>query len=224
MLRWNQGQKKVERTLVALDVTADVAERAIDGGYDLILSHHPVIFSGLKSVTEENFVAKKTIDLLAHGVSVMSFHTRLDAVDGGVNDTLAAILGLTDVEKFGGEMGRVGSLAHELELSEFAALVKEKLFADKVSFSGDGRRVRRVAVLGGSGGDLLGDAIATGADTYLTGSIGYHDLTDAADMGINLVEAGHFFTENPICDVLAAMLRDMGIETDVCNSNRIKTI
>ena len=221
------GSKKVEKALVCLDVTADAVDFAISGGYDVIISHHPMIFSGLKSVTEDNFISKKVIKLLSADVSVMSFHTRLDAADGGVNDTLAAIFELSDVEKFGKdgeELGRVGYLPREMTLEDFARLVKEKLSADCVSFADCGKKVSRVALLGGAGEDFIGDARRAGADTYLTGTLGYHDLTDAPDKDINLVVAGHFFTENPICDMLAKTLRDMGVDADVYFSNRIKTI
>ena len=221
------GHKKVSRALVCLDVTADAVEKAIDGGYDVIISHHPFIFSGLKYITEEDFIARKALALIKRNIAVMSFHTRLDAVDGGVNDTLAALFGLSDVERFGKEgeeIGRVGHLPEEMELSDFAALVKEKLSADVVTFAGRGRKVRRVALLGGGGDDFVGEAIRAGADTYLTGTLSYHDLADADDNVINLVEAGHFFTEHPICEMLAKTLRDMGIDAVVYNSNRIKTI
>lgn len=221
------GHKKIDRALVCLDVTGDVVEKAIEENYDVIISHHPFIFSGLKCVTEGDFIARKALKLIKRGISVMSFHTRLDAVDGGVNDTLASLFGLTDVEKFGKEgeeIGRVGYLPEEMELSDFAALVKQKLSADVVTFAGRGRKVSRVAVLGGGGDDFVGDAIRAGADTYLTGTLSYHDLADADDNIINLIEAGHFFTEHPVCEMFAKTLRDMGIDTDVYNSNRIRTI
>lgn len=221
------GHKKVERALVCLDVTADAVSKAIDGGYDVIISHHPFIFSGLKCITEEDFIARKALALIKRNIAVMSFHTRLDAVEGGVNDTLAALFGLTDTQKFGKEgeeIGRIGSLPSKMTLDEFAALVKEKLSADVVTYAGSGKKVSRVAVLGGGGDDFVGEAIRAGADTYLTGTLSYHDLADADDNIINLVEAGHFFTEHPVCEMLAHTLRDMGIDADVYNSNRIKTI
>jgi dinuclear metal center YbgI/SA1388 family protein len=223
------GDREVKRALVVLDVTGEAVERAIRGGYDLIVSHHPMIFGGLKSVTDGDAVAKKVIDLVKNGVSVMSFHTRLDAVEGGVNDTLSALLGLVDVEIFGnaGEtIGRVGTLAQETSLADFATEVKSALGAPFVLVSDAGRPVRRVAILGGEGGDDVEAARASGTDTYVSGRLGYHKMTDAPDGDINLIEAGHFYTEQPVCHVLAKMISeaDGKIQTEIFVSNRIKAI
>ncbi len=219
----------VRRVLVALDVTAEIAERAVAEGYDLILSHHPLVFRPLKAVEPSNHVAKKVIRLLTSGISVMSFHTRLDAVCGGVNDTLAAALGLENVVPFGeGDecLGRVGELAKPMMLDEFAALVKRATGAPMVTVSDAGLLVHRVALLGGSGSDEVPAAALAGADTYLSGEIAHHYLTDTPELGINLVAAGHFYTENPVCQTLEAMLReiDPALTVTVADSNRIRVI
>lgn len=220
------GEREVRRALVTLDVTADAVRRAVDGGFDLIVSHHPLIFGGLKSVTDEDVTAKKVIELISNGISVMSFHTRLDAVEGGVNDTLASVIGLSDVEIFGnGEetLGRVGELSRKMELREFAESVKSSLGAPFVLVSDAGLPVRRVAILGGEGGDDIEAAVASGADTYVSGRLGYHKMTDAPDGKINLIEAGHFYTEDPVCTALAEMIRkaDGSIYCEKYLSNRI---
>lgn len=214
-----EEDRRVRRVLVTLDVTDAAVEQAIAGGYDVILSHHPMIFKGLKALNEENYIAAKALKLIRAGVAVMSFHTRLDAVSGGVNDMLATLLGLSEVVPFGqnGEaIGRIGVLPEETDLMHFAAQVKAILNAPAVFYADAGRAVRKVAVLGGSGGDDIGAARLAGADTYLSGSLGYHDMTDAPEAGMNLVEAGHFYTENPICHVLCELVRgaDETIECD----------
>lgn len=221
--------RAVSRVLVALDITERVIDQAIEGGYDVIVSHHPMIFSPLKSVHPDHAVAKKVIRLIRAGVSAMSFHTRLDAVEGGVNDTLASALGLCDVEAFGNhgeEIGRVGNLPRRMTLAEFGALVKEATDAEQVLISDAGKPVSRVAVLGGSGsGDVMA-ALCAGADTYLSGELKHNWLTDAPDLGINLVAAGHFHTENPICRVLCEMIReaDPALTVDAVNSNPVQII
>ena len=220
---------EVKRVLIALDVTAEIAERAVAEGYDLILSHHPLVFRPLKAIEPSNHVAKKVIRLLASGVTVMSFHTRLDAVCGGVNDTLAAALGLSDVVPFGeGDecLGRVGELAKAMTLEEFAALVKQATGAPSVTVSDAGLPVHRVALLGGSGSDDVPLAELTGADTYLTGELAHHHLTDSPERGINLVAAGHFYTENPVCQTMQSMLLeiDPALTVTVADSNRIRVI
>ena len=221
------GDRIVRRVLVALDVTGEVADAAIKGEYDVIVSHHPFIFKGLKSINEENYVAEKAVKLIKNGISVFSFHTRLDALGGGVNDCLCALLELENVSAFGeGGIGRVGELPSPTSAEELALTVKELLGAKGVLLSDCGKICRRVAVLGGEGGDDLGAAIAAGADTYISGRLGYHTMTDAPDMGINLIEAGHFYTENPVCTALVEMIReaDAAIDCDVYHSNKIKLI
>ncbi len=219
--------KEVKKALVCLDVTSDAINEAILGGYDIIVSHHPLIFKSLKSLNESDFIPKKAMELIKANISVMSFHTRLDAVSGGVNDTLATLLGLKNVRNFGlsgEEIGRIGELDAECTLSGFARTVKETLGAQSVACADAGKKVKTVAVLGGAGGDFVSSAIAAGADTYVSGELGHHNMTDAPDMGINLIEASHFYTEDPVCEVLMKMLSELSIEADKFNSNRIFTV
>jgi dinuclear metal center YbgI/SA1388 family protein len=154
-------EREVRRVLAVLDITEEAVDEAIRGGYDLILSHHPLVFRGVKSLTARDGVGRKLLKLVQYGISAMSFHTRLDALTGGVNDLLAASLGLTEVTPFGAEqIGRVGNLREETSPEEFARLVKKTLHAPTVLLSSAGKRVSRVAVLGGSGRDDLFAAIA----------------------------------------------------------------
>ena len=221
------SHREVRRVLVTLDVTAEAVAHAIEGGYDVIVSHHPMIFKGLRAIHDENYIADKAMTLIRAGVSVMSFHTRLDAVSGGVNDTLAALLGLCDVQAFGEEgIGRIGTLPEGEKLTDFAARVKATLGAPAV-LVGDGKKeVRRVAVLGGAGGDDTALALAAGADTYVSGTLGYHDLTDAPENGMNLVAAGHYYTEAPVCEVLRTWIgeADPTVTCDIYRSANVAVI
>ena len=220
---------EAKKVLVALDITAEVVEQAVEGGYDLIVSHHPLVFRPLKALDPSIPVAKKVIRLLCAGISAMSFHTRLDAVQGGVNDTLAEVLGVENAVPFGNDgeaIGRIGELKEETSLEDFARLVKMVTGALAVTVADAGKRVRRVAVLGGSGSDDVIAAEKAGADTYLTGDLGHHHLTDCPERGMNLLAAGHFYTENPVCQALKAILLeiDPALTVDVTDSNRVKTI
>lgn len=223
------GEKEVKRVLIALDITAAVVEEAIAGGYDVILSHHPLIFHPLKALNPCDPVAKKAIRLLLSGVTAMSFHTRLDAVVGGVNDTLAGALGLSDVVPFGEngeEIGRVGILEKEMTLDAFAARVKAITGAPCVQVADAGLPVRRVALLGGGGASDADAAKASGADTYLTGELKHNQLTDAPENGMNLIAAGHFYTENLICNRLREMIleADPAVEITITNSNAVRFV
>lgn len=221
------GNREVRRVLVTLDVTEEAVARAKAGGFDVILSHHPLLFKGLKAVNGEQYLGKKTVDLLLGGISVLSFHTRLDAVTGGVNDTLCRLLGIGNPEPFGEEgFGRIGSLSSPMSAEAFARLVKERLNAPAVFFGDAKKPVCRVAVLGGSGGDDIGAARQAGADTYLSGTLGYHDMTDAPEAGMNLLEAGHFFTEQPVTATLEEWLLEIDptLSVEQFYSNTIKTV
>jgi dinuclear metal center YbgI/SA1388 family protein len=220
------GAREVKKALVCLDVTAAAVKKAIDGGFDVIISHHPFIFKGLKSVTENDFIPQKTIELIRAGISVMSFHTRLDAVSGGVNDTLASMLGLENTEPFGEGIGRIGELDDATDGVSFAKKVKEVLGAPAVFLADSKKAIKRVAVLGGSGDDFISEAIMLGADAYVSGELGHHPMTDAPDMKITLVEAGHFYTEQPVCEALCDMIKkiDSSVTCEIYNSNRTVAI
>lgn len=222
-----QPAKEVKKVLITLDVTAKAVRAAIDSGYDVIVSHHPMIFKGLKSINGENYVAEKVIDLIKNGISVFSFHTRLDAACGGVNDCLASLLALENVQALGEcDIGRIGMLPSDMSARELAQKVKGLLGAEGVWLSDAGLTCRKVAVLGGSGGDDIDAAIALGADTYISGEFKYHSMTDAPEMKINLIEAGHFYTENPVCQAIADMIAeiDKTVECELYYSNRVRLI
>ena len=163
---------EVNKVLITLDVTEEIVDYAISRKFDLIISHHPLIFKPLTRLIEENHVARKVIKLLANNVAVFSFHTRLDRVAGGVNDILAKAIGLSDVEPFGDGLGRIGNLPEEMILDDFAETVKEQLGADSVRFADAYNPVKRVALVGGDGKGYVSAAIEAGADTYLSGRIG----------------------------------------------------
>ena len=221
-----EPNREVRRVLICLDATAEMVEKAIDGNFDVILTHHPLVFHKLPALEPSDNVAKKLIDLCRAGIAVMSFHTRLDALDGGVNDMLALLLGLKDTAPFGeGNIGRVGTLEKPLQFVDFIALVKEKLGCPAVVTARSGDTVHRVAVLGGNGSDDVPLAKAAGADTYLSGEIAFHHLSDAPECGMNLVVAGHYYTEAPVLRVLSLFVRsfDEGIETVIAQSNTTVT-
>jgi putative NIF3 family GTP cyclohydrolase 1 type 2 len=159
----------------------------------------------------------------------MTFHTRLDAVEGGVNDTLASCLGLSEVEtvEYNGEnMIRVGNLENEMNPEDFASLVKERLGAPAITLSLGGKNVKRIALLGGSGGGDIGACRVCNADTYVTGEMRYHELLSSGDRGVNLIEAGHFYTEYPVCEILKKFIGeiDSNLYTEVYFSDRVRVI
>lgn len=222
-------EDQVKKLLVTLDITDACIEHANKMGFDTIVSHHPLIFKGIKALNTDIGVSNRLIKLMSYGICAMSFHTRLDAVSGGVNDALAEILGLSDVEAFGENdcpMGRVGALPYVMSASELALYIKQKLSAPYVNFNGRNDKIGRLAVLGGAGEDEIALAEKSGADAYLTGELGHHALTDACDTSLTLFEAGHHYTEFPVCEKLAQTLKGkyFDIEVGIYNSIAVKTV
>ncbi len=221
------SSQEVKRVLLTLDVTEEIVDYAIERSYDLIVSHHPLIFRPVSKINADNHVARKIIKLINNGVSVFSFHTRLDKLSGGVNDTLAKILGLGSLEALGEDgLGRIGSLPREMELDEFCDMVKTRLSADSLRVADAYNTVLRVALVGGDGKDYVDAAIAAGADTYLSGRISYNIMEEAPELGINLIEAGHYHTEAPVLNYLSELITscDMRLTVDMADSNMIELV
>lgn len=218
--------RTVRRVLCTLDVTDEAVAYAEWGGFDLILSHHPLIFKPLGALTEDSHIARKVMRLVRAGISVISLHTRLDAATDGVNDRLCDLLGLFDVtpiEWHGECIARIGTLDEPMPLSDFAVLVKDTLDAPAVLVSHADRLVSRVALCGGDGRSFVRAAIEAGADTYVSGRIGYHEMTDAAELGINMIEAGHYYTETHITRFFSSLVQELlpDAESEAFVSNMI---
>jgi dinuclear metal center YbgI/SA1388 family protein len=199
----------VRRVLVTLDVTPGAVQRAIEGGADVILSHHPLLFRPLPVLTHDHPTADKVMKLLTAGISVLCFHTRADAAPGGVSDLLASAMGLTDVTS-AGEDGilRVGRLPHAATAATLAQDVKRALASPAVIVGDAGKEIRVLAVCGGEGKDMVEPALASGADALLVGRAGYHTLLDAAEAGLTVLEAGHWYTEIAVTDLFARLVRE----------------
>ena len=219
------GTAEVTRALVTLDVTEDIVDYAIERSFDLIVSHHPLIFKPLSSIDEENHIARKVIKLLGSGISVFSFHTRADKLVGGVNDRLADLLGMFDTKPFGeGDLGRIGNIDDPMEIQDFAYRVKQLTGSDVVRYVDGYNDVHTVAVVGGDGKGYVSAAIAAGADTYISGRIGYNVMEEAEELGINLIEAGHYATEFPVTAFFASLVSklDASVSVEIVGSYMLR--
>lgn len=216
----------VSRILTALDITKEVILEAAGQGCQLIVSHHPVIFHPVKSMTDGDPVGEKLLLLAEHRIGAICAHTNLDAAQGGVNECLARTLGLSAVEQLHQDgvdsqgrpygIGRVG-LAHEsgLTAKEYAAYVKERLGAASVRFADGGKPVHKVAVGGGSCGSMLLDALEKGCDTFITADVKYDQYLEARALRLTLMDAGHFPTEQVVVPPLAQFLAQAFPELEV---------
>lgn len=213
-----EPERSARRVLLALDATAEAVKYAAENGFDAIVTHHPMIFSPLRSLTVFDGTARKALFLAKNGIAVMSFHTRLDALEGGVNDVLASKLGVENTAPFGPageEMGRVGSLPAPVPFTEFCKSVSRALASPHVAAIGKAESVQKVALLGGGGKDFVKSARAAGADVFVTGEVTYNVMLEAAEAGLCLVTAGHYHTERPVLSALKAMISEKFEEIEV---------
>ena len=199
----------VETVLCALDMSMDVLEEAKRCGAQLVVTHHPILFRGRKNLAETDAEGRLLCALVRSGIAMIAAHTNYDNAFPGVNDALAAALGLKNVEAREGGM-RVGAPAQGT-LSEFAAHAEAVLGGPVRRYGDPDRKLNRVAVLGGAGEDYAHIARAAGADAYLTGEMAYHKALDAVDDGMCVLEAGHAATEHP---AISALRRGLQIAAD----------
>ena len=201
----------VDRVLIALDATMPVADEAVAGGFDMILVHHPTLFSPVKALDHRKPTDAVVMKLLRSGISLYAAHTTFDKAAGGINDMLAKKLGLVDVRVAPGpddDLMRMGELKQPMDKDAFLAHVKHSLGEDMVRASGWQRgQVSTVAVLGGSGGDFVAAAKAVGADALVTGEAKHHHFIEAAAYGVLLIEAGHYATEHGFVDEIFMSLQ-----------------
>ena len=217
----------VQKVLVTLDITPEVVEEAARKHCEVIVAHHPVIFSPLKKIGPQDVPCQ----LVRAGISAICMHTNLDAAEGGVNEVQAGIFGMKNLETFADGCGRVG----EIELNSVKGLayqVQKELAsrcnlpengpAVQIKLVDNGRMVKRLAVISGAGGSLFEEAIAVGADCLLTGEANHHHAIDAKRLGLSLIAAGHYATEFPVTAAVAEKLRAALPELEVLVSEANK--
>ena len=214
----------VERILVALDVTESVVEEAAASGCQLIVAHHPLMncaWHPVQSVRMDDAQGRLIASLVRNDIAAICMHTNLDAAGGGVNDCLAMALGLMNIVPLEeGCLCRGGVLVDPMDLAAFAAYVKKRLGANGVRYANGGREVHKVAVGGGACGEYAALARELGCDTFVTADLKYHDFQNAAPWGLNLIDAGHFPTEDVVCPQLVNLLEDRFPALTVLKSTR----
>ncbi|WP_178006268.1 Nif3-like dinuclear metal center hexameric protein [Mediterraneibacter sp.] len=211
-----RSEKEVNRVYLALDATEEVIERAVDLGADMLITHHPLIFSPMKQVTDEDFIGKRIVKLIQNDISYYAMHTNYDVL--GMAKLAESILGIREtqvldvtMEKDGEEegIGRIGMLDQEMTLEECCLYVKHRLKLGSLKVYGDmERKVHCLAVSPGSGKSAVTPAIQKGADVLVTGDIGHHDGIDAVEQGLSVIDAGHYGTEYIFIDDMKHFLNE----------------
>ncbi len=208
-------EKQINKILISLDLDNNVLEKAINKAYDMIITHHPLIFQPMKSITTGGYKEKLVYDLIRNDIIVYNAHTNLDQVENGVSHELGKILGLRDTEvlhytdpdeKYG--YGLVGNIG-EIDLIEYLKVIKLSLGIKDLIVYGDIKRtINRLAVCGGAGADFIYDAYKSGAHVYVTGDIKYHDGQLADEYGLTIIDPSHYHTEKIILPVIRDYLKE----------------
>ncbi|MDE7262914.1 MAG: Nif3-like dinuclear metal center hexameric protein, partial [Oscillospiraceae bacterium] len=204
--------REVMKVLVALDVTEKTAEEAAEQGANLIVAHHPVMncaWNPVQSIRDDTLQGRLFLKLIENDIAAICMHTNLDRAEGGVNDALAARLGLERVEKLPGgqDVLRAGELPGEMALPSFLQWVKAAIGPNGIRFVDGESPIRRVAVGGGACGEFLWAAAKNGCDAFVTSDLKYNQFLDARALGLTVLDAGHFPTEDVVCPVLVEYLR-----------------
>ena len=204
-------EASVSSVLFGLDCTPELVDEAIECGADMIVTHHPLIFSGLKKISPDDMVGEAVFKAIKAGISIYAAHTNADKVIAGVSGAMAAKLGLKNVEILsedgeGTGLGVVGELPEPMTAQQMVEMVKERfaLKTVKASKPVEGE-ITKVAMCGGSGGSLISAAKAAGAQLYISGDISYHNFFTPE--GFMLMDIGHYESEIEIVDILFSLVK-----------------
>ena len=210
--------QEIEKIFISLDPTLKAVRKAFKRNAQLLLTHHNLIFRPLSSLDQQIYPGDVISEALDKGISIFSAHTNLDVVPGGINDILADLFGLQDVEVLenrdglgidGAGLGRIGNLPGPLKLAQMTKRVKEVLGTERIKVVGQkNRRIGRVAVVGGAGGVMVSMASKKGADLLITGDVRHHEALEAESLELALVDAGHFYTEKAALGPFGDRLKD----------------
>ena len=215
--------KEIQKIYIALDATDEAIEEAIANGADMLLTHHPMIFKGMKRVTQEDFIGRRIIRLIQNDISYYAMHTNFDVM--GMADLAADYLGISDtrvleitsVSETGEEgIGRYGSLKKEMTVRECCEEVKQAFSLENVKVFGNlERKVKTAAISPGSGRSVISNALQTGVDVLITGDIDHHEGIDAVAQKLTVIDAGHYGVEHIFIPYMEQYLKREAKELEI---------
>lgn len=221
--------KEVKKIMLALDATDAVIQQAVEQGADLLITHHPLIFSGMKRITADHFIGRRVLQLIQNDIAYYAMHTNFDV--RGMATEAATRLGLTNCQvlEYTGEIadsplgiGQVGNLASSMTLRECADKVKQDFALDYVRVFGDlESKVKKLAVSPGSGKSEIIHAINAGADVLVTGDIDHHDGMDAVAQGLAIIDAGHYGLEYIFSDYMERFLQEKLEQVEIVKAKEV---
>lgn len=211
--------QEVSKVFLSLDPTLQAVKRSAREKAQLLLTHHPLIFQPLLRLDGDLYPGNVIFEALRHGISIVAAHTNLDVTQGGINDMLAHLFQLKNIQVLqnmegdtGREVGpgRIGNIPEPVTLSAMIDTVKSVLKAKEVRAVGSkALKIKRVALVGGSGGSMVAAASEMGADLLITGDVGHHDALEAESRGLALIDGGHFYTEKAALALFASRLKGL---------------
>lgn len=203
------AEKEVHNILLALDVTEEVIDFAVTHSFDMIISHHPIIFRGIKRVLQQDVLGAKIFKLVKHGINVYTLHTNLDAQKAGLNDYILEKLGVTvstvlEKREDGTGIGRMFQYPEGKSVEEIQKLLSHKLGLSFQRYIGNDMQqvVHRVCLVNGSGMSYWRMAKSKGAELFITGDVSYHDALDAKECGMSVIDMGHYEAEYFFAELL----------------------
>lgn len=224
-------EKEVKRILLSLDCTLEIIEEAKEKDIDLIITHHPLLFKRPSSITTDTLVGKKIIELIKNDINLYSSHTNLDSASGGLNETIVNILGYNSKELIESNknarnsnegLGRIIRLDKVIALDDLVKLVKEKLNIEGLKVVKASEEVKNIAVINGSGSSFFDIAYKKGADCIITGDTTYHFASDYKEMGVSIIDTGHFLSEWIVFLEVINKLQDQLKEVEIIVSDYSK--
>ena len=238
-LQLGSKEDSVTAVLTTLEITEDILDEAIKNNVNMIVTHHPMIFSPLKNITKEDMKGKLIYKAIQNNISIYAAHTNIDAASGGLNDYIADRLNIKDTkileevgdniypienEESSSGIGRVGRLNNPKTLAELITEIKEQINIKYIRVAGDlEATIENVAVINGSGADLIQSSIYKGCQCVITGDVKYHDAQDAISQGINVIDIGHYHSEkffaNFLADYLSVEVRKRGLNVNIIASS-----
>lgn len=222
------SQKEIKKIFVTLDITLQTVKEAVAWGADMIISHHPILFHGIKQVDFKQEEGKIIVQLIQHQMVVYAAHTNLDMAPHGINRALAELFELRHVEVLEEDKrnklfgtGHIGVLEKQTTLKEFAVRAKVLLSTPFVRVCGDlEQKVQTVAIVSGSGSDWISNAIQKGADVFVTADLKYHEALDAVAGGLCMIDAGHFPTERIVMELFQKKIEQQLKGLEILHSNQ----
>ncbi len=214
------GEKEVKKVFVTLDTNINTVKEAIEKDADMIVSHHPVLLGGIKRIDYTTATGQMIKLLIENDIPLFAAHTNMDTARGGINDRLSQMFDLTDVkilehhtDDVTAGLGRYGDLKTEMSFGDFAKMCRKVLDTPYIRASGDSRKViKTVAVASGSCSEIIPLAFEKGADVIITGDMKYHNMSDMTELGICVIDAGHYPTEICVMDIFADILKNTDLE------------